>query len=316
MCIFVENWDCNFAGQEITLDICRTCIDAKRLYNETKHDEALQKQKQRMEKKVKENKPSRKKQETERPEQKSATEETKIEEKGLLESLEDDVFSDKTEEKGLIESLEEGSDKEKIKDDSSIESLEPVSIIEMKNLTGSVEDVRDDPTRPTNTWVKATGEDEKSFLKAEFPNPPDKLQVGEDKQEFLVRLKRTKDSSLFPEVNLKVCEDGDVITETGRTEIEDTHGQLVSLTWDAGRLIDIYGAEVEIIVEGFDAMENSSKSCIEIGAIEWRANLVESISKGSNSGEQTLEEKLLSPLEDESEGETIETIRSDINPLK
>jgi len=337
MCIFVENWDCNFAGQEITLDICKTCIDAKRLYHETKHDKALQERKKRMEKEVKEQKPEPgivperekpkerpKEKPKERPKPETKTKTPEIEGKSPLEAIEEEIYSDKVEEKGLIEekgfieSLAEEGPEEKIEEESSKERLEPASIIEMENLQGSVDDIQSDPTRPTDSWLTTAGEGEYSLLKADFPNPPDKLQIGEDEQEFLVRVRRTEDEFFFPpypEVNVKICENGDVVTETGRKEIEDIHGEVVSLKWNAGELLDLYGPDVEIVVEGFGIGDEGTHNRIEIGAVEWRANLVESTAKAQRSDEQNLEEKLLSPLKEESEDETIETIRSDLNPM-
>jgi len=334
MCIFIEGWDCNFAGQEITLDICKTCIDARRLYHETKHDRALQERKKRMEKEAREKKSRREiVPEKERPKRKETTESPKIEDKSLLDTLQEQAFTSKdkgpldalqeqaftSKEEGLIDTLQGQTSDEKVQDEDSIELLEPISIIEMKNLEGSLEDIRDDPTRPTDTWLEAAEEGEKSLLKAEFPNPPDKLQSGEDRQEFLVRVRRTQDEIFFPpypEVNVKICEDDDLVTETGRIKIEDVHGEVVSLRWDAGRLLDLYGTDVEIIVEGFGAGDDGIQNRIEIGAIGWRANLVKSTTEVENTEEQTLEERLLSPLEENSNGESIETIRSDINPLE
>ncbi|MFP4609157.1 MAG: hypothetical protein ACLFNY_06215 [Candidatus Aenigmatarchaeota archaeon] len=332
MCIFIEDWDCNFAGQEITLDICKTCIDAKRLYHETRHDRALQERKKRMEQKnrmeqmSREREPERdivperpKEKPKERPKRKDTAQSPKIEDRGLLDALQEQAFADKSEDKGILDSLQEETSKNKVQDESSMETLEPVSIIEMENLEGSLEDIRNDPTRPTDTWLEATEDGETSFLKAEFPNPPDQLQAGEDRQEFLVRVRRTQDEVFFPpypEINVKVCEDDDVVTETGRTKIEDVHGEVVSLKWDAGRLLDLYGTDVEIIVEGFGAGDDGIKNRIEIGAIGWRARLVKSTSEVESSDQQTLEERLLSPLEENSNNETIETIRSDINPLE
>jgi len=341
MCIFVENWDCNFAGQEITLDICKTCIDAKRLYNETKHDRALQERKKRMEEMSKGNEPDssivpeREKQKEkskkkpkekaeERPTRETTEVSPKIEEKSPLEAIEDEIYSEKIEEKGLIESLEEENESleeespgEKVKDQSSLERLEPSSIIEMENLQGSVEDIRNDPTKPTDGWLTTISEGEVSALKAEFPNPPDKLQTGENKQEFLVRVRRTDEGgSFYPEINVMVCEDGEIITETGRREIKDVHGEVVSLKWNAGTLIDLYGTDVEIIVEGLGKGEGDTLNHIEIGAVEWRANLIEAKTKRGKSEEQNLEEKLLSSIEDESGDETIDAIKSDLNPLE
>jgi len=323
MCIFVENWDCNFAGQEITLDICKTCINARRLYHDTKHDEALQKRKQIMEEGVNEKQTKRdiapeRKKPKERPKHETSTESLETEEKNPLEAIEDEIYSDKVEEKGLIESLAEESPDETVENESSKERLEPASIIEMENLQGSVEDIRNDPNKPTDSWLTTTGEIEDSFLKVDFPNPPDKLQIGEEKQEFLVRVRRTEDEFFFPpypEVNVKICEAGKVVTETGRKEIEDVHGEVISLSWNAGELLDLYGTEVEIVVEGFGIGEEDTHNRIEIGAVEWRANLVESAAEAESSDEQPSEEKFSSPVKEESDNETIETIKSDLNPL-
>ena len=324
MCIFIDNWDCNFAGMEITLDICKTCIDAKRLYHETKHDRALQERKIKMEEMSREENLEQEtvpKREKKKKEPKSPidglVEETstkKTDEKGFLDILEEEALTDNTEEEDLQDIIEE----ENVESEGSVEKLEPASIIEMKNLKGSIEDIQDDPTRPTDTWLETKEEDEDSLLKAEFPNPPDKLQSGEYKQEFLVRVRKTEDEFFFPahpEINVKICEDGDVVAQTGRKEIKDVHGEVVSLKWNAGRLLDLYGTGVEIIVEGFGARDDGIKNRIEIGAVGWRANLIESKSTRNSSKEQTLEEKILSPLIDDSEDETIDAIKSDINHL-
>ncbi|MBS3790725.1 MAG: hypothetical protein KGY66_07405 [Candidatus Thermoplasmatota archaeon] len=327
MCIFIDNWDCNFAGTEITLDICKTCIKARKLYHETKHDEALQKQQQMIEKRKKEPKPQKPQQtmetkereskrrkkdivpekKRERPQKEPAKKQPAIEDSVIQESLVDQIET------------ETGSSKNEIEDESSIETLEPISITEMKNLEGSINDIRDDPTKPTDTWLRSTGEGETCLLKADFPNPPDQLQAGEDQQEFLVRVRRTEDEFFFPllpEINIKICEEDTVVTESGRIEVEDTHGEVVSLTWNAGRLFDMYGPDVEIIIEGFTSGDEDMQNRIEIGAVEWRANLVQSMSEKDQSKGQTLEEKLAAPLIEESEDETIDTIRSDLNPLE
>ncbi|MEF8836052.1 MAG: hypothetical protein V5A76_07855, partial [Candidatus Thermoplasmatota archaeon] len=347
----------------------KTCIKARRLYNETKQDEALQKRKQMMDKQTREKKteqditperPKRRRdtqnteieekspinalegEKTDKTEEKDfldtleerafknkAEEESlvdtieeenateKLDEKGLIETIEEESSTDQTEEKGLVDAIEEGS-QEKVEEKGSVETLEPNSIIEMENLQGSIEDIRNDPTKPTDTWLETKEEEGDSLFKTDFPNPPDKLQSGEGKQEFLVRVRRTEDEFFFPpypEVNVKICEDGNIVKETGAIEIEDIHGEVVSLTWDAGKLFDLYGTDVELVVEGFGAGDEGTQNRIEIGAVGWLANLVES-TKGESSNDQTLEEKLLSPLGDESQDETIDAIQSDINPLE
>lgn len=34
MCMFVDEWDCKFEGNEIPIDVCKTCIKAKSLARE------------------------------------------------------------------------------------------------------------------------------------------------------------------------------------------------------------------------------------------------------------------------------------------
>lgn len=48
---------------------------------------------------------------------------------------------------------------------------------------------------------------------------------------------------------MKVCESDVIIGETGMKEVKDVHGDTISLKWNAKDLQDVYGTDVEMIIE-------------------------------------------------------------------
>jgi len=314
MCIFIDKWHCKFAGEEITLDICKTCISARRLHSETKHDRTLQKGMNEMKKQQKKTKGYELSgiEEKELPgyKEKDNGESQKTDEKGVAEKALEKVPSSKDDDESILDFLEEEIYGETSKDYR--ERLEPMSIVEKRNFEGELGDIRNNPLMPSDRWMMCDGEE--GGVRITFPNPPGKLEPGKDTQEFLIRVKRTKNTShTLPEVNVKVCESDVIIGETGMKEVKDVHGDTISLKWNAKDLQDVYGTDVEMIIECVNPEYNDGKNYVGIGGVEWRASVVENkSSQNEDLDEGAFFERLVSSSSDEGE-EDIETISSDLN---
>lgn len=338
MCIFIDDWQCNFAGSEITLEICKTCIEARTLYKETKHDRALQKQKERMLEASpnKENELSLEESEVEKstleslelpstmPEEKlekenveqvggsaeskgkgeeesaSSTRETDTEEEDFFDSLESAVDRDeespKNENLELIEKKDEG--------ENSVEYLKPISLIESENFQGNVDVIGSDPYGETYEWLRSVGEGKKSFLKIDFPEPPAKLDP-EKEQEIIIKVRRTEDEIFFPplpELNIIIVEDDRVVAESGKFEVEHPEGEVINFSWDAGKLSDLYGSNLQLIIESFASGDDGVMNRVDIGAVQWRAGILTDEYTQEDeiqSKERSQEEKSFSALMEE-----------------
>ncbi|MFW5946457.1 MAG: hypothetical protein ACOCTN_06265 [Candidatus Natronoplasma sp.] len=334
MCIFIDDWKCNFAGTEITLEICKTCIKARTLYNQTKHDRALQKQKMleanfeeemrspSKEQNVEENieslgTPSEQIGESSSGESVSSVEKKETEEESLLESLDlsTEIDEEKTtsteerDEEDFLDALESVVEKSETTTESTVEIVEPKSIIEMENFQGDLETLRNEPHGFSDGWLHATDKGERSSLRIDFPSPPDKLDPQKE-QKILLKVRRTEHEFFFPpipEVKITLFEGDKVVKETGKIEVEETDSQTITIPWTADGLSDPYGSDLNLLVETFSAGDEDTQNRVEIGGVQWRASLVEETHQhpyepSSSSGPRKIspeEERLLTIMEEQ-----------------
>lgn len=102
----------------------------------------------------------------------------------------------------------------------------------------------------------------------DFDTPAKNLLTGADQQKFRVLVR--KNGTTAPTVDIDLYESGSWVADlvTGTSVTSDT-GQIVSATWNASLLADISGAGVQCFVYG----HSSANAQVEIGAVEWQAEL-------------------------------------------
>ncbi len=264
MCIFIDDWHCNFAGTEITLEICKTCINARTLHNETKQDKALQKQKMLYDEKVKEKDKDTSKNDNASEEQ---------EEKNFLEVLESKT--ENLQSKPNIDPYAEQREGSTKKTTIS-EHLEPRSIIDKKNFEGDVQTLASDPYKETDDWIRAIRENERSLLKIDFPELQGRLDPNKE-QEIVIRTRRTEKEFFFPplpEIRLSLFENDHIITESDRFEIEDTEGEVLTFSWDASDLSNMYGDGLQLIIEAFPSGDDGVMNHVHVGAVRLYAKTI------------------------------------------
>ncbi len=300
MCIFVDEWRCKFAGNEITLDICKTCIKARDISYKTKQDKALQKQKKRLSEVSVDDKTETYRSDDDSSVPSESVSDKTEEDQGFLDKLESSAKS--IENKQDIE--ETGSKPKDTKGDSSSELLEPLSIIDMENFQGDVETLRNDPHKDTDDWLRSLEDKKRSFLRMDFPKPPAKLELGKE-QKILVKARRTKKEFFFPplpELNMIIIDDERVIAESGRMEIEEPDGEVITFSWYPDKLSDIYGSDINLIIETFASGDDGDlMNHVEIGGIRWRADLSDerSIPDKRGNDDSSMKDKSFSALMEE-----------------
>lgn len=145
--------------------------------------------------------------------------------------------------------------------------IAPDTLLRTTRLSGTLADLQDDPDAPDAEWLTATG----SYiqLKAGFGSPAADLETGAP-QEFKLLVRKTPGDS-DPRVRLEVRESGSWRASGSYTSVTSETGQVVSLTWDASRLDDLSGAEVEIRVIN---QPGANGERVDLGALVWKADTV------------------------------------------
>lgn len=102
----------------------------------------------------------------------------------------------------------------------------------------------------------------------DFDTPAKSLLIGADQQTFRVLVRKTVGTN--PTVDIDLYEGGAWVADlVSGTAVTSTTGQIVSATWNASLLADISGAGVQAFIYG----HSSADAQVEIGAVEWVAEL-------------------------------------------
>lgn len=165
----------------------------------------------------------------------------------------------------LIVSYEVFADTERLAPDGETFTL--------TELSGTYEDVDDDPDSPDGNWLTASGNNVDTAVLASFPTPSGNPTVGADLQEFRVLVRQYDEGqSGTPNARIELWENGGMIRAGSDTPVPQG-GTVLSFTWNANEISTADGSQVECYVYGTKAGGSpSARNTVEVGAIEWNVD--------------------------------------------
>lgn len=158
-----------------------------------------------------------------------------------------------------------------------IEELSPNTLLQQDNLTGTVNDIDDDPDDlfGDGQWLNYINASDDTVCRVGFPTPEANLKPGDNLQNFKIRVRQQPDGAgANPTVRIELYENGSqVAILMNNTPVWDTtYGQLFQANWNANLLSNIDGSQVELYIYGTAVGGSPANRCtIEIGAVEWNA---------------------------------------------
>lgn len=157
--------------------------------------------------------------------------------------------------------------------------LAPDAILVQTNLVGLVTVIQDDPDTPDALWLTASSTSTPSDLRVSFPTPTEGTPSGAQECRFRVR----KVGGVNTPVATVEVYDGSTLIASATANV--TTSQVISLPWTGTG----DGTQIEArVFSDTQGGKASSKSTIEVGAVEWNAATVVLESKsGTGSISQT-----------------------------
>jgi hypothetical protein len=154
------------------------------------------------------------------------------------------------------------------------ERLAPDTILTQTNLTGAVTDIDDDPDAPDGLWLIASGNNVNTAVSVAFPSPTVSPTAGADLQEFRAQVREFDTGQTgTPTARIELWENG-ALVRAGPDFSVIVQGQIIAFTWDANELSFSDGSLVECRVVGTKSGGSpSSRNTVEVGAVEWNAEV-------------------------------------------
>ncbi len=146
----------------------------------------------------------------------------------------------------------------------------------LSELSGTWEDIDDDPDSPDTNWLTATSNGVNVTARTTLASPTGAPTVGAGLQEFRVQVRQfDTGQSGNPTARIELWENG-VLVRAGSDVSVTGSGQVIAFTWNANELATADGSLVECNVVGTKAGGSPSKrNAVEVGAIEWNADYSE-----------------------------------------
>ena len=165
----------------------------------------------------------------------------------------------------------------------------PDTILSQTALTGAVTDIDDDPDSPDLNWLIADNNNVNTAVRVSFPTPADSPTVGASLQEFHVQVREFDAGQTgTPTARIELWENGLLVRAGSEISIDGT-SQLLSFSWDASELGTANGSLIECNVVGTRAGGSPGvRNSIEVGAIEWNADLTVDSGTNINTGAVSL----------------------------
>jgi len=170
------------------------------------------------------------------------------------------------------------------------ERVAPSVLLDNTNLSGGVTDIDEDPDSPDANWMEAVLDSNNTVCRVGFPTPSGNLDPATDAQEFRIWVRKSATGGGTPDVAIVLYENGTAVsTLVSGVSITSESGQLVSVLWDADLLADLSGVDVECLVQGNSAGGGPNERSVDVGAVEWNAEVAaaiqENVSDGVEAGE-------------------------------
>lgn len=172
------------------------------------------------------------------------------------------------------------------------ERLAPDAILEQTEITGGVGAIQDDPDSPDAFWLAATGNGDVA-LRVSFPTPGAAPAIGSGLQNFRVLLRKNASGGNTVTGQLELWESGggaplaSVALNQGFGIGAETVDEL---SWNASNLGTADGSAVEfrVVQTGGAGGNPNNRRYLEVGAVEWNAEVEEIIPGGGSSAVVTV----------------------------
>lgn len=167
----------------------------------------------------------------------------------------------------------------------AVEREAPDAILVATDLSGVVGDIQDDPDAADANWLTASGNNVNTDVRVSFPTPSGNPRVGADLQEFRALVRQFDEAQTgTPTARLELWENGALIRAGGETNVPDG-GVVLSFTWNANELATADGSLVESKVVGTKSGgAPGARNTVEVGAIEWNADLAAATQNITDAG--------------------------------
>ena len=159
----------------------------------------------------------------------------------------------------------------------------PDVLITQTNLSGVVADIDEDPDSPDANWLTADSDGADTVCRVSFPTPSQDLNPATDVQEFRAWIRRSASGGQVPSASMVLYDGGSAVrTLVTLTSGITTAGVMLVGVWSASEVGDM--ADVGCLILG-----NATSRTVEIGAIEWNAEISildqQNVSDGTKAGD-------------------------------